>query len=264
MPEYTISLLFWIVPVVLIAVFIEKKHLLTSRKKKAFFITVAVLALAGCILDLLFARLFFTFPNRSMILGWYITGIPVEEFVFYITGFWFILFLYVFSDEWFLKKYNPDDTVYARFASRLRRLIFPHGSSVITYLILLVTGIGIKFVFNRDGAFLPGYYVFLLTVAYIPMILFYRVTKKFVNWRAFSFTLLVTVLLSIIWEVTLALPRGYWGYNKDHMLGIFAPAWSNLPIEAVSVWMFSTLVILVYEFLKISYFTKSRAERRVR
>jgi hypothetical protein len=39
------------------------------------------------------------------------------------------------------------------------------------------------------------------------------------------------------------------------MLGVFIKPWHDLPIEAVTVWIFSTLVILVYEFLKICYFT---------
>jgi hypothetical protein len=38
------------------------------------------------------------------VLGISIKGIPVEEFVFYVTGFWFVIFIYVFCDEYFLKK----------------------------------------------------------------------------------------------------------------------------------------------------------------
>jgi hypothetical protein len=71
------------------------------------------------------------------------------------------------------------------------------------------------------------------------------------------FSLLGTVLISIIWEVTLALPRGYWNYQHAAMIGIFIPVWAQLPIEAVTVWIFCTLVIMVYEFVKIYFFTSA-------
>jgi hypothetical protein len=67
--------------------------------------------------------------------------------------------------------------------------------------------------------------------------------------------LILTVLISIIWEVTLALPRGYWGYQHGAMLGIFIGVWNGLPIEQITVWFFCTYVIFFYEFIKICYFT---------
>jgi len=67
--------------------------------------------------------------------------------------------------------------------------------------------------------------------------------------------MLATVLISIIWEVTLALPRGYWDYQHGAMLGIFIGVWHDLPIEAITVWIFCTLVIMFYEYVKICYFT---------
>lgn len=195
-----------------------------------------------------------------MVLGIEIDKIPIEEFIFYITGFWFIIYLYVFCDEWYLKKYNPPDEKYAKYRSKLKnKLIFIHKKSVYMALLFIVIGIVAKHFLNPTSNFLPGYYTFLLLVAYVPTILFFRLTKRYVNWRAFFFTLVITVLISIIWEVTLAIPRGYWGYQSSQMLGIFLPAWSSplsiFPLEAVTVWMFCTLVILVYEYLKINFFT---------
>jgi len=255
MPEYTISLLIWIAPIIFFVLFLRIKKLLTVKKRRALLITVVVLASVGILLDLLFARYFFRFPDKTMVLGIMITGIPVEEFVFYITGFWFIIYLYIFCDEWFLLKYNPPDAVYARYASRLRRLIFIHKSSIVQALVLIVGGIILKNLINPQGSPVPGYFIFLVIVAYVPSILFFRLTKRFINWRAFFFTLLITALCSVIWEVTLALPRGYWDYQHGQMLGIFIPVWHNLPLEAVTVWIFCMLVVLLYEFLKISYFT---------
>jgi hypothetical protein len=255
-PEYTLSLLIWILPLCAISLFFIAKKLLSPEKWFSLLISVALLAAVGIVLDLLFANVFFTFPNPRALCGMYLRRIPVEEFIFYITGFWFILFLYVFCDEWFLVKYNVPDERYARYRSRLKRLVFVHLSSLWWAAGLATGAILYKRFFNPAGNFFPGYFLFLLAAAYVPFFLFFRVTRNFINWRAFFFCLLLTVLLSIIWEVTLALPRGYWGYREGAMVGVFIGFWHRLPIEAVTVWIFCTLVILVYEFVKICYFTK--------
>jgi hypothetical protein len=255
-PEYTVSLLIWIVPIMWLSFFFIRKRILSPEKIFALAITVAALALVGIVLDLLFARIFFLFPDPRMVCGIAIRKIPIEEFVFYITGFWFVIFLYVFGDEWFLKKYNKPDEVYARYRARLKRRIFLHRKSVIWAVVLLAGGVAVKRFINPQGGLLPGYFIFLTLSAYVPTIMFFRVTHAFVNWRAFLFCLIVTVLVSLVWEATLALPRGYWNYQHGAMLGIFIGVWNDLPIEAITVWIVCTLVILVYEFVKICYFTR--------
>lgn len=255
MPEYTVSLLIWIVPIIAMTAFFIKKRLLSPEKSFALIVTVVALATTGIALDLLFAEFFFLFPNARAVLGIFIKGIPIEEFVFYVTGFWFIIFVYVFCDEYFLKKYNVPDKRYARFRARLKRILYVHLRSAWYALFMMAAAFAAKRLLNPTGALLPGYFMFLIITAYLPSFLFYRVTKSFINWRAFIFSMLVTVLISIIWEVTLALPRGYWDYRHGAMLGIFIGVWHGLPIEAVTVWIFCTLVILMYEYVKICYFT---------
>jgi hypothetical protein len=255
-PEYTLTLLFWIAPICAMTAFFIRKRLLSPEKWFSLLVSTALLAAAGIILDLLFAHRFFTFPDPGTVCGLTIRGIPVEEFVFYVTGFWFIIFLYVFCDEWFLAKYNVPDELYARYRSHLKRMVFVHFKSIWWVAGIAAAAILGKQILNPAGDPVPGYFLFLLCAAYVPFILFFRVTRNFVNWRAFTFCLLLTSLLSIIWEVTLALPRGYWGYREGAMVGVFIEAWHRLPIEAVTVWLFCTLVILVYEFIKICYFTK--------
>lgn len=254
-PEYTLSLLIWIIPVCGISVFLFTKRLLSPEKIAAIAVTVVVLAAIGCILDLLFAHTFFTFPNKNMVIGVMLFTIPVEEFIFYITGFWFVLLLYVFCDEFWLVRYNVPDERYVRYRSRLQRMLFVNFRGCAWGGALIVCGWIIKQLLNPAGLPVPGYFIFLVVLAYTPMILFHRVTRKFVNWRAFTVSLLTTLLISIIWEVTLAIPRGYWGYREEAMMGIFIGVWHRLPIEAVTVWIFCSLVILVYEFLKIRFFT---------
>jgi len=254
-PGYSISLLIWILPILAMTVFFIQRRLLSPEKSFALLLTIALLAAVGIVLDLLFAHCFFTFNNPKAVCGLTIRGIPIEEFVFYIAGFWFILFAYVFCDEWFLLKYNVPDEEYARYRNSLEKKLIYHLKSLWVAPVLIVLGTVVKRLVNPDGEFIPGYFTFLLLAAYLPMFLFYSIVKAFVNLQAFVFIMLLTLLISIIWEVTLALPYGYWGYQKGAMLGIFIHPWHGLPVEAVTVWVFSTLVILVYEFVKICYFT---------
>ncbi len=254
-PEYTLSLLIWIVPIGAMSVFFIRKRLLSPEKILALAITIALLAAIGCVLDLLFAHSFFTFPDHDKTIGIYIFGIPVEEFVFYITGFWFVLFVYVFCDEFWLARYNIPDKRYLRYRSRLRRTLFLNPAGFVSGFVLICAGCAIKLAINPEGMPLPGYFVFLVFMAYTPMILFHRTARNFVNWPAYSVCVILTLLISVIWEVTLALPRGYWGYRRGAMLGLYIGVWNDLPIEAITVWIFCSLVVLVYEYLKIVFFT---------
>ena len=224
-PEYTVSLLIWLLPELAIGIFVLKRRLLSVEKVYAFLLTVGVLAAAGCVLDLALAARFFTFPEPRAVIGWRPGGVPVEEYIFYVSGFWFILLMYIFCDEWYLKAYNPPDAAYARYRSKLKRMLHPHKGGIVWLAILISVGLLVKRILNPNGSFVPGYFFFLLFMAYAPSIMFLRVTRLFVNWRGFLVTLLITTLLSLIWEVTLALPRGYWGYQHEPMLGLFIGVW---------------------------------------
>ena len=254
-PGYTASLGIWIVPVIGMSIFFYRKKLLSPEKSWALFIAVSIAALVGIGLDLLFARSFFTFPNHTAVCGFSVNGIPVEEFLFYLFGDWFILFFYVFCDEWLLSRYNIDDTIYVRYRSRLSKLLYFHRKSMMIAFALLIAGFIIKRMMNPAGEPVPGYFYFLVIGAFLPSFLFWRVTRRYVNWRAFLFVMVTTLLVSVIWEVTLALPCGWWGYRHGSMLGIFIEPWSELPIEAVMMWLASGAAILIYEFVKIRFFT---------
>ena len=86
----------------------------------------------------------------------------------------------------------------------------------------------------------------------IPSAGFFHTAQRFINWRAFSFTFFLILLISLLWEVTLALPYGWWGYQSKQMLGVFIGAWSKLPIEAVCVWISVTYATaIVFEIVKL-------------
>jgi hypothetical protein len=42
---------------------------------------------------------------------------------------------------------------------------------------------------------------------------FFPTARPFINWRAFSLTLFIIVLVSLIWEATLAVPYQWWGFQ---------------------------------------------------
>lgn len=242
----------------LMSLFFYFKKILGPVQKRALFINVAGLGLVGCLLDIFFARYFFVFPNPSAVLGIFFAGCPIEEYIFYITGFWFILLLYIFCDEWLLSKYNRSDREYSHHAHSLnKRLIFSFAHRGVWLLLgLVVAATGLKAWLDDSPGWFPSYFVFLAAIAYVPFVLFWEVCKKFVNFRALLVTLLFTSLISLIWEATLAIPRGYWGYQTPAMMGVFVPVWSHLPIEAVSVWFFCSFIVLTYEFTKIQIFRK--------
>jgi hypothetical protein len=58
--------------------------------------------------------------------------------------------------------------------------------------------------------------------------------------------------ISWLWEVTLALPYGWWEYRGNILIGLQIGAWSGLPIEAVCVWLAVTFTtVITYEVIKI-------------
>src|SRR5215469_3751740 len=81
---------------------------------------------------------------------------------------------------------------------------------------------------------------------------FLSATKRFINWRALSMTMFFIMLVSMLWEATLALPYGWWNYQHRTMMGVFIGAWCALPIEAVLVWLaVSYGTVILFEAVKI-------------
>ena len=87
---------------------------------------------------------------------------------------------------------------------------------------------------------------------FVPTMFLYKAVAQFVNWRALTLTVILLLLVSLMWEATLAIPYGWWAYKSESMLGIMLPAWTNLPIEAVLLWLVAAWqTIFCYEFLRI-------------
>lgn len=75
---------------------------------------------------------------------------------------------------------------------------------------------------------------------------FFPTARRLINWRAFSLTLFIVLLISLFWEATLAVPYSWWGYNPKQMMGLFIGAWPELQVEAVTVWIavsYGTMIV---------------------
>jgi hypothetical protein len=258
---YTWSLLMFIFPIIVILTWLHRNPVF-KLPQKAFWLTIAVLTPVGFLLDILFGSLFFNFLNSGATLGINLPGydftthhwnldLPIEEFVFYFTGFMAVLLLYLWCDEYWFSAYNVPD--YKNEIKSIKRILSFHQLSLVIGALLIVAAIIYKkFGYHPYQGGFPGYFTFLVFIGIIPGILFFRTVRSFINWRAFSFTFFFITLISLIWEATLGIPYQWWGYNYDQMIGITIGAWFDLPIEAVLVWMavsFST--VTVFETIKI-------------
>jgi hypothetical protein len=254
---YTVSLLLFIVPVVAIAFW----HLRYGNRadKLAFLWCAVLMAGLGTMLDFSFGYHFFSFPNAAATLGlrvpawnwgemrWMGGYLPIEEFGFYIFGSLFMISVYLWADQNWLSLYDPD--AYYRAARAHPRVI--RFSPTALGLWVVVVSAGILYRYLHDGGF-PGYYVFLMGVGLLPSLLLVRTVKDFVNWQALGFAFGGLVLVSVIWEPSIALPYGWWAYKSDQMLGIYLHGWANLPVEEISLWLVGVWdAVMFYELFRI-------------
>jgi hypothetical protein len=252
---YTFSLLLFVIPIAFIAGwFLPREKLKIPRR--AFWWTLSILVPLGFLLDFVFAQWFFDYPNVGATLGICAPAlgrpVPVEEYVFYLTGFLAVLLLYVWLGEFWLTAYNVAD--YPGEARKMRRLLQFHPTSLILAAVL----IGAAWFYKKycalpeDQAGFPGYFTFLVGGALLPAVSFFPVARRFINWRALSLTLFFMLLVSLIWEGTLAVPYNWWNFQHRQMMGLFIGAWSRLPIEEVCVWIaVSYATVIVFEVLKL-------------
>lgn len=250
---YTLSLSLFIVPILVIGGWLLRGKQL-DFPRRAFWRTIALLVPIGFGLDFFLGNAFFVFPNAGATLGIGAPAlggsVPIEEYVFYLTGFIAVLLIYVWLDEYWLAAYNVPD--YAAEAGRIPRLIAFHPASLVAGLVLVAAAIVYKKGFSESPAGFPAYFTFLVATAFVPAAGLFKTARPFINWRALSLTLILIVLISLIWEATLALPYGWWGYRPEKMMGLFIGAWSGLPIEAVCLWVaVSYATVIAFEIVKL-------------
>jgi hypothetical protein len=248
---YTVSLLLFVVPILVVGFWLAPQEKV-QISKQSLARTIAILFPLGAGLDFFFARKFFTFPNAGATLE--ITapalggGVPAEEYIFYFTGFVAVLLLYIWLDEYWLAAYSVPAE--ARERAQFDRLVRFHPQSLGWALVLMIAAILYKKMVLAEPGF-PGYFLFLVMGALGPSAALLPAAMPVINWRALSLTLFTILLTSLLWEVTLALPYGWWGFQSDAMIGLRITAWSGVPIEEIFVWIGVTYAtVIVYEIVR--------------
>ena len=170
-------------------------------------------------------------------------NIPVEELLFYAMGPVAIVLVYACADERWLSRYNPkDDLLDIKLIQVSPRLVIVAVCAALAALAL----------WRVNGTF-PTYFVFIAAGASCPRFR-YRAIRNLTNWPAFAVTTFTYPHVAD-WEVTLAIPRQWWGYEPSGMVGLTIAAWSRgdaiFPVEAATVWLFAPFSsILIYELAK--------------
>jgi hypothetical protein len=248
---YTVSLLLFVVPIMAIGFWLVPREGV-KISKRAFLRTLLLLVPMGLGLDFFFGRLFFTFPNPDATL--HITapalggGVPIEEYVFYCTGFAAVLLMYIWLDEYWLAAYSVRSD--ARERAQFDRLLRFHLQSVVWAVLLIGAAILYRRNFVQEPGF-PGYFIFLVIGALGPSAGLLPSAMPVINWRALSLTMFIILLTSLLWEATLGLPYGWWGFQDAEMVGVRITAWSRLPVEEVCLWIAVTYAtVIIYEIAR--------------
>ena len=172
---YTWSLLLFIIPILVIGLWLLPSERL-DIPQRAFWRTIGILVPLGFLLDIIFAQWFFTYPNPQATLRILAPAfghwVPIEEYVFYLTGFIAVLLLYVWLSEYWLAAYSVPD--YPAEARNLRRLLQFHPTSLILAVVLIGAACCYKKFFapvaDRDG--FPGYFTVLVVGGLLPAVTF--------------------------------------------------------------------------------------------
>jgi hypothetical protein len=260
---YTWSLSLFLVPILAIAGwFLPGAGV--EVPKRSFWRTIWILVPLGFGLDFFFANRFFVFVNEGATLGIGAPAlggnVPIEEYIFYLSGFIVVLLLYIWLDEYWLSAYNVAD--YAGEEAQGRPLLRFHASSLIAGVLILGAAVLYKKLRSPNPEGFPEYFAVLVTGGLVPSMSFFPAVCRFINWRALSLTLFMILLISMFWEATMAVPYGWWGYQPERMMGLFIGAWARLPIEAVTVWIAVTYgTTIVYEAVKIWQYSGKTAKQ---
>ena len=282
---YTYSLVLLFLPLAfLVRWYFESRDVLDLRALMRQIVWIVVFsAFSWIVLDILFANLLFSFPDKNahvhatLVPGYLWSGscstisslwnfpgcyfprsIPLEEILFYLGGAALLTLMYMWASEDFYSEYTLPRPEYTRQAKAVGPLVYWNKWFLVAAITLAVLGVLIKKFgwWHPYHAGLPYYLFAELLIVFLPLAALYTRVRTFTNPRAFIFVMLVHVLVSVIWETTLALPFGWWNYRPYAMMGIFIEAWSRLAIEATGLWLsVGWASMFTYEATKIKVVT---------
>lgn len=245
--QYTWSLLIFVAPLVVTTRELKRRGALAELKKPVL-LSLLFLVPMGAVLTVGLADDFFVYPNQRAVLGVTFPAIdldgvdhafqiPVEELLFYVLGFASLLMLYAWAD--------------VVLFPMTRRLMAKPAVSLPEFLVSFGFGVALAMLgwlvqrWLNPGQAMPGYWTYLMLVPVPVVIAFAPVIGSRINWPALALVCLALWGHSILWEVTLAVPQGWWGYQQSNMLGLNVAAWHDLPIEAVLVWGLTPVATVV-------------------
>ena len=276
---YTKSLILVYLPwIFLLCWYYKTKDAYLEKIGKALFWNAIFIGGVWIVLDIFLANLLFRFPdpNAHLVTFWgytwagdcqtiwtifspdcYKRTIPVEEVLFYLGSAALLRLLYMWAAEDMFKAYSLPRDVYEREAHDALPLVQWNKRLIITALVILAVGVLVKKFWPHPYHEGWPYYLFAeLVIVFLPLCALYNKVHKFTNPRAFLFVMVLQVLVSIVWEATLALPYGYWNYKLTAMVGLVAIPWSNLALEACFLWVSVAWgVMFMYELSKIKGLT---------
>src|SRR2546422_2672188 len=218
---YTVSLLLFIIPIIVIGWwFVPQEGLKILRRP--FSRTISVWFIAGCPLDSFFANRFFTYRNPAATLRIPAPAlggpVPIEEYVFYLTGFIVVLLIYVWLDEYWLLAYNVPD--YPAEAKKLRRLLQFHPTSLVLGLALIGLAIAYKKLVSHSPGF-PGYFTLLVAGGIVPAVSFFSPARPGINCGGLCPTPFLFFLPSPLLGGTPAPSFRLGGVPRRHNVGVF-------------------------------------------
>jgi hypothetical protein len=264
---YWSSLLFWLVPTLLLLPRFLAYTDAGGRRRTALLVSAGNIVLLGLVLDFVLGAWVLRFDNASpdAYLFWIRVSslrieIPIEEVFFYAMSPVAILLVYAWADEYWVEAYS----------ARKARLAIRRGDSLVRFsptslglgLAMIVLGIVLHRRLQPGAGLVPTYFTFLVAMGLGPAVMLYPVVSRLVNWRAFGVTTLYLLITSIIWEGGLAIPRHWWGYQTQAMIGVWVDPWTidplwPLPIEAVLVWLAAPFsCVLLYEAVRFVYYRR--------
>lgn len=250
---YFTSLLLWAIPIAYLGpVFASITSHDARPRRRALALSAGTIAALGVVLDFLLGHLTFRFPGCDVPGSPYLFclpaaqgRIPIEEVLFYAMGPVAIVYTYACADQRWLARYSSgDDRLDGRLLVVSPRIALAAAAAALATLTA----------WRVNGHF-PTYFAFLAAGAVLPAVFLYRAVGAMTNWPAFAVTTLYVLVTSLVWEVTLAIPRLWWGYEPTGMLGFTVAAWSHgdaiFPVEAALVWLATPFSCsLLYEFAK--------------
>lgn len=257
---FTWSLSLFLVPiVVLLAAAVQRS--VSSAARRAGALTLAILIPVGVLTEFVLSSSCFTFRNAGAVLGPRLPVLgataPIEEYAFYCLGFPAILLAYLWADHRWCDAYHVHDRDIVEGSPAAMIRVTPATAAAGAALL----GGAVAAKRAIDGGGFPTYFAWIFLVAVLPVLLLLPTARRCVNWRALSFSVLLLLLVSVVWEANLAIPYQWWGYQRGPMIGVFVGAWSGLPVEEPFLWtLASCTTAVLYEALRVG---AVRAERRI-